>query len=262
MSLIIKTKKEKDKIPIASIEHNEKSNYVYVDFDDNSNSEIKQYKCGQGEKINWNPYVLDEQRTAIYISGISGSGKSSFARVAIDKLREQKRFKKNEIYFISLKDCNEEGSVDKCFDGLKGFFPIDVHREDFLSVQWSDFENCIVVFDDYNQLAKKDPLYIHINTLLKKLLELGRKQNVMLIIINHMTQNYNETRNIIFEADTVVLFPRSNLNSTIRFVKSYVSDDKQLLEEITNIKGNQFVPLIIHKTAPQYLMTNKWIKLF
>jgi hypothetical protein len=77
-----------------------------------------------------------------------------------------------------------------------------------------------------------------------------------------MTQNYNETRNIIFEADTVVLFPRSNLNSTIRFVKSYVSDDKQLLEEITNIKGNQFVPLIIHKTAPQYLMTNKWIKLF
>ena len=261
MSLVIKNRVEKNKIPIAVIENESKKKYAYVSFED-ENTEIKEYKTEKGETIEWNPYVLDEQRTAIYISGISGSGKSSFCRVAIDKLREQKRFKKNDVYFISLKDCNAEGSVDKCFDGVKHFYPIDVYRDDFLNVQWSDFEDCIVVFDDYNQLPKKDTLYIHINNLLKKLLELGRKQNVMLIIINHMTQNYNETRNIIFEADTVVLFPRSNLNSTMRFVKSYVSEDKNLLQDITNIKGNQFVPLIIHKTAPQYLMTNKWIKLF
>ncbi len=281
MSLIIQTKPNKDAIPIATIEcsHNGKQNkrYVYVSFDETfeetsgvdsksddskNQSEFKEYKVKQGEKVVWHPYVLENQRFACFISGVSGSGKSTFASEAIKELRKQPRFKKFPVFFISIKDANNPENADPAFADIKDFNPIDIYRDEFLDVDGSDFCDCIVLFDDYNQLAKTDPKYQKIMSLLKKLLALGRKQNTMILIINHQTMDYNKTRDIIFESDTICCFPRSNLNSTKKFIKSYISDDKNLLEEIVNIKGSQFTPLIIHKTAPQYLITPKWIKLF
>jgi len=269
MSIVIKSKPEPGRIPIATIESpdpagkNSKVSYCYVDFEIESNAdEVREYRAKTGEVINWHPYVLPEQRTAIFISGISGSGKSSFARHAIDELRKQKRFKKNEVYFITTKNVNNSEMADPAFIGLKDFFPLDIYREEFMDIDLADFRDCIVVFDDYNQLPAKSELYIHITQMLKKLLELGRKQNIQLIIINHQTMDYAKTRDIIFESDTNVLFPRSNMNATNKFISNYVSDNKALLADVSGIRGSQFTPLVIHKTAPSFMMTLKWIRLF
>jgi hypothetical protein len=82
------------------------------------------------------------------------------------------------------------------------------------------------------------------------------------IIINHQTMNYAATRDIIFECDSYILFPKSNANATQRFIKAYVSQDKKVLQDIANLRGNQFTSLVVHKTAPSYLMTPKWVQLF
>lgn len=267
MSLIIKSKPNKDEIPIATIEFtsNDKPDkkYVYVDFESESNTiDIKEYKTKQGETIVWHPYILENQRFACFISGVSGSGKSTFASECIRELRKQPRFKKFPVFFISIKDANNPENSDPAFKDIKDFNPIDIYRDEFLDIDACDFTDCIVLFDDYNQLPKADVKYQKIMSLLKKLLELGRKQNTMIIIINHQTMDYSKTRDIIFESDTICCFPRSNLNSTKKFIKAYISDDKNLLDEISSIKGSQFTPLIIHKTAPQFLLTPKWLKLF
>jgi len=94
------------------------------------------------------------------------------------------------------------------------------------------------------------------------MLELGRKLNIEIIIINHLTSNFNETRSIIFEATTYTLFPRSNLNSVQKFVENYITKDKEISKKIAMIRGSQYTPLIINKVSPQYLMSDKWIQIF
>ena len=73
--------------------------------------------------------------------------------------------------------------------------------------------------------------------------------------------DYHKTRDIINECDTYILFPKSNPSSCNRFIKEYVDIDKNLLSFIKKMKGNKFMKLVIHKTAPAYLMSEKEIML-
>ena len=260
MSLLFSEKKLENKIPIALISNSQNKNikYVYIEYD-NDGDDVKEYAADKTETINWQPYIEDDQRFAMYISGISGSGKSSFSRKCIEELRKQKKFKKYPVWFISTRDCN---TCDHAFEGLKDFNPLNIYNDKFLDIDYTDFENSIVLFDDWNQLNKKDELFLHIMELLKKMLELGRKLNIEIIIINHLTSNFNETRSIIFEATTYTLFPRSNLNSVQKFVENYITKDKEISKKIAMIRGSQYTPLIINKVSPQYLMSDKWIQIF
>ena len=152
MSLVIRDRPYTAQIPIATVEYKDKNKkkcekYVYVKYDDESDSdsdgasdethEIKEYKANRGEIIHWHPYVLDEQRAALYISGVSGSGKSSFAAHAIKELRNQKRYKKYPIWFISMKNANDPNAADPAFMGIKDFNPIDIYKDDFLELEFS-----------------------------------------------------------------------------------------------------------------------------
>ena len=251
MSLVVK--KKGDSPPIAKNGNNK----VFVeDVHDNEN-EVKEIS---GE-FTFIPYIQENQVLSLFISGVAGSGKSSFARNSALALRKIKRFKKQPIFFISVAYDGTLESLDNAYSDIEDFNPICIYHPDFLSYDWETYQDCIVILDDWDRLNKKDPIFVHLNDLVNKLLSLGRKKNTNVIIINHQTMDYNKTRNTIFECNTYCIFPKSNQNSALKFIRSYVSDDKDVLEKIKKMKGNQFSPLIIHKTAPQYLLCNEWIKL-
>jgi hypothetical protein len=270
MSVCILTKAEATKrlpesqrLPIAAVIDKDKDKpkrFLYVEYDEDAKpqDEVRELMAEPGTSFEYLPMIPENQRYACYISGISGSGKSSAAREIIGKLRKQSRFKQLPVWFITIKD----GDLDPAFEGLKDFRHLDVHDPEFIEISYEEYENSVVVFDDWSQLDQKSPLAVYLNQLVKKLLELARKINCQIIIINHMTQQMNKTRETIFECTDYCLFPRSNMNSTLRFIKAYVSEDKQLLEKIKNIRGSQFTQLMIRKTAPSYLMTPKWVQLF
>lgn len=258
MSLYVSNKKlNKADIPIAYTVQDEKKEFVFVNYDEDRKreDEIKQLKIDKG-KFHYYPYVEQNQRLAFFISGISGSGKSTIARYLVDQMRNDKKFKNYRIVFLSNK--NPE-NLDPAFHGLKNFLAIDINNQDFFNISWEDFKNCFVIFDDFNTMYKKDPLYIFIMLLNKQLLEMGRKHNTHIITINHQSQNYNETRNIIFESNIYILFPMTNLNATQKFLRSYLDYDKIQLENLKKLKGGKFSPLIISKCCPQFQISDKEI---
>jgi len=142
---------------------------------------------------------------------------------------------------------------------------------DFLNLRWEEFRDCIVLFDDFNQdgLDKTNKrsveytTYRHTMNLLNKLMQIARKENVHVIIILHEIMNYQETRSMIKEADYYVLFPRTDLNSVTTFFKTYIrkTDNKKEISRIENITGPKHTPLIIHKSAPRFMMSDKFIQL-
>ncbi len=76
MSLIFCDKPIKGECPIATIRNEDPEipeRYVYVEFSDRLD-EVKEFRTAPGESVEWHPYVPERQRTAIYISGVSGSG--------------------------------------------------------------------------------------------------------------------------------------------------------------------------------------------
>lgn len=230
--------------------------FIDVIFNDNEEDDVVFYK--PEKELEYIPNCDDEQRMALYISGSSGSGKSTFCAQTIKKLQEKKRFKKMPVLFFSAK--NIDYGIDKAFNGIKNFIAIDIYDNTFLELDPMDVKDSICIFDDYDQVKDKE-IYEQLVFVIKQLLELGRKNNTHIMIIRHQTMDYAKSRDIIFECDTYVLFPRVNMNTAVKFTKSYFSDNKDDLALIKKIKGKSFTPLILHKTVPQFMMCPKWIKL-
>ena len=194
-------------------------------------------------------YIEPNQRSAMYISGVSGSGKSTYARNMIDEIRENRKYKDYKIYLIT-----GAKEMDPAFEKLDELYVININNPQIFNLDYSVFAKCIVVFDDY-EAVMEDDLKTHLLKLLKGLLELSRKKQVIILTINHMTTNFNKTRNIIFESTEFVLFPRFNLNSCLKFLKAHMDLTKNELEEIKAISQTTRA-ITIRKAVPRVLVSD------
>ena len=163
-----------------------------------------------------------------------------------------KKYKDYKIYLFT-------GSVevDPAFEKLDEMYVINMYDERIYNLQYNEFKKCIVLYDDFEAILDKK-LKNQIMGILKGLLELSRKNEVVILTINHMTQNYKETRGTIFESTDFVLFPKFNINSATRFLKSYLDLSKSELEDIKKI-SEETRAITIHKSVPRYIIWEKGV---
>ena len=184
----------------------------------------------------------------IYISGISGSGKSTFASNFIKQYLIQKR--KNEFFLFS--NVDEDDVLDK----LKPI-RIDLDDEEALSeVRSDDFYDSIVLFDDTdtisNGLVRK-----FIQHLRDDLLECGRHYNTTVVAVSHVLQNYIATRKLLNEATSVVFFPKVGSNNhNHKFLKNHCMYDDDTIRRLLNLNSRW---VCLYRSFPNYVIYEKGV---
>lgn len=204
------------------------------------------------------PYIdLDHnQRSATFISGSSGSGKSTAAVKIIRQIRKLRKDRKRKIAVFSTTIIE-----DPAYSRLKHVDFVSMEDPRFMELQVTELADRIVVFDDHENI--KDPrLRNYCMSFVKDVLERTRKLGVDVIVINHMTMDYQRTKNLIFECDTYYINIAQNRNSSAKFLKSYADLSVPAIQElITHEYENPYDFVIYHKSAPPYLIVEREIKL-
>ena len=188
----------------------------------------------------------DTEREILYITGASGSGKSTYTANYIKNYK--KMHPKNPIYcFSALKD-------DESLDVVK---PRRIEIDDSLvtdPIQISEFANSCVVFDDIDVISDKkqrDAVY----SILNQLLECGRHTKTSVVITNHLATSGKDTRRVLNECMSVTYFPFSGSNvGTKRLLEDYLGLDKKTIKMIKDKKSRWAT---IYKNYPQVVMTEK-----
>ena len=187
-----------------------------------------------------------KERDILYITGASGSGKTTFTAGYIKEYK--KTYKKNEIYVFSA--LKEDETLDKL--GIKRVKVDKNLIDDPLTID--DFKDSLVIFDDIDVIGDKK-LREAVYKILNSILETGRHTKTSCVNTNHLPTAKNETRRILNEAHAIVYFPHSGSVRGINYLLTdYVGITK---EDIQVIKGMKSRWCCIYKNYPQIAMTER-----
>ena len=239
--------------PIAVVKHKDHDiQFVYLYSEKNS----KTKNCVDYEELNlkegFNFQIipnLNRERDILYISGMSGSGKSFFTKQYI--LEYKKYYKKNFIYLISYLDYDESlKDVEKLIKR------INIHDKDFTNeeLELNDFENSLVILDDIEMISDKK-LKNFILSFFKKILQLGRHWKISAIWANHEVNNSHETKNILTECNSITIFPKTMGTMKIQYLlNNYFGLSKEEINKIKNLKSRS---VTIMRSYPRLIIANQ-----
>jgi len=184
----------------------------------------------------------------VYISGISGSGKSTFASNFVKEYLKEK--KKNEFFVIS----NVE--EDEVLDKLKPV-RIDLEDEDALSeVRSDDFYDSIVLFDDTDTIGN-GMVRKFVQHLRDDLLECGRHYDTTVVAVSHILLQYQASRKLLNEATSVVFFPKVGSNNhNFKFLKNHCLYDEDTIRRLLNLNSRW---VALYRTHPNYVIYEKGV---
>jgi hypothetical protein len=188
-----------------------------------------------------------KERSITYVTGASGSGKSYWTRMYVDEYK--RLYPKREVYLIS--SIKDDSSIDK----IKGLNRISLEG-DFLKepVEAKDFKDSCLIFDDTDCITNKF-LKMKIVGLLNSVLETGRHFNVEVIYTSHLACDGLNTKRILNECKSVVIFPSGLGGRSIKYLlDNYFGLDK---EQIKKIKGVNSRWVAINKTYPMCVVSDK-----
>jgi len=182
----------------------------------------------------------------VYISGISGSGKSTFAANFIKEYLKIK--KKNEFFVIS------NVAEDEVLDKLKPI-RIDLEDEEALSeTRADDFYDSIVLFDDIDTISNS-LVRRFVQNLRDTLLEEGRHYNATTVAVSHVLCNYQATRKLLNEATSVVFFPKFGSDAhNYRFLKNHCMYSDDTIRRLLNLNSRW---VALYRTSPNYVLYEK-----
>jgi len=185
----------------------------------------------------------------IYISAPSGAGKSYWTADYVNAIRE-KYGKKRDIYIFSRVDKDE--SLDKKLP--KKYvtrIPLDAELWGQCNFSPEDFSKGICIFDDIDSIQNK-ALAKKVQMLRGNMLETGRHSEITVISTSHQIQNFIETRQLINEAQAVILFPKSSsIYHVGNFLEKYMGLNKYQIEWIYKLPTRW---IYFHKMHPRYLI--------
>jgi hypothetical protein len=231
----------------GGVKHKDKT--VSICTNEKEEEEIsKSFRClnlQDGQKFQQTPDENTE-RQIMYITGASGSGKSTYIAGYCKKYK--KKFPKNDIYVFSA--LSEDTSLDVIKPNR---LKIDDRMiSDPLTVE--DFTDTLVIFDDIDVIGDKklrDAVY----QLLNALLETGRHTKSSVCISNHLPTAGKDTRRVLNEAHSVIWFPHSgNGVGMKRLLIDYLGLDKVIIKKIKKMKTRW---ACLFKNFPPILMTEK-----
>jgi hypothetical protein len=167
-----------------------------------------------------------ERREVFYIAGASGSGKSYIAKGIAEYYK--KLFPDREVYLISK--LQEDATLDQVKD-LKRI-NIKTLIDDYPSLE--EFENCCVIFDDYDTFTGDAEKVIH--KLIDDLATMGRHTKTTMLCLSHYLTNYKKTRLLLNEATHIIVYPMATsfhalgylLKTHVGMTKDDVRDLKKL----------------------------------
>ena len=183
------------------------------------------------------------ERQIIYITGVSGSGKSTFTRKFVKEYK--KIFKENEVYLFSCL------TSDESLDEVK---PKRFRIEDDLvtdPIKPEELSNSLVIFDDIDTIANKK-IKEAVYQLLNEVLQIGRHHKISAIITNHLPTYFNWTRIILNECHVVVYFPSFATNKVEYLLENYVDLEKK---EIRKFKRMNTRWVALFKHAPRIFLS-------
>jgi len=182
----------------------------------------------------------------LYISGVSGSGKSTYTGKYLEEY--VKLYPDDPVFIFS--SVPEDKPLDK-IDPVR----IDIDEdliEDPFNIQ--DFRDSITIFDDTDTIKNKI-LRTAVNNIKAEMIEIGRHYNARCIITSHIISNYRDTRQILNEATSVTFFPKSGGVFHIKnFLKTYCGLDKKQIQQVLDLPSRW---VTIYRTYPSYIIYEK-----
>jgi len=216
------------------------------------------FSVSKDEEINgFSQYELEEgqfqlipdfkkERSTVFLAGTAGSGKSYWCA---EYLREySKLYPDNPIYLIT-----EAKDRDPAFEN------IDLKKVDLEGIldepiEYDEFENCCVLFDDTDALTGK--LFKYIYALRDKLLKNSRKKSVTVVTTSHSFSG-RDLVPVLNESQVIVFFP-SNFNRSLRYLlENYIGLTKVGIKMVRKSKSRWVAYM---KTFPNVIVEEKKIQ--
>lgn len=185
-----------------------------------------------------------------YLGAMAGSGKSYMARAFAEKYR--KLWPDREVYLIS--QLAEDETLDKMKGGPPTRIKVETIVEDFPEL--TDFENCLVIFDDFDTYP--DEILNPVLRLIDLIAIQGRHTITSMLVLTHYLTNYKKTRLILNEATFFVVYPQSTSFKALQYLLgTHLGLDKEDLARIKKL-GRWCV---ISKNYPQYMISQHFTKI-
>jgi len=190
------------------------------------------------------------ERQLLYITGCSGSGKSTYTRKYLEQYKKQ--YKNNPIYlFSSLTE-------DKSLDAIK---PKRIIIDESLvedPIDIEDLENSCAIFDDIDVISQKKKIREAVYSILNKVLEIGRHYNITAVVTAHLPSNGHETRRILNESSSVTYFPHSASAKVKDMLYNHVGLDRQTYRKLKKLNSRH---ITIFRHYPQLFLSDNSVGL-
>lgn len=224
------------------------NNYLHRAKTKLNEKSAKEFVLTDGEMI---PLCNPTNREVIYIAGPSGSGKSTWIGNYADNFH--KLFPKKPIYLFSRVD------TDDALDRIKTIKRISLDEElindPITPVELAD---SLVIFDDTDTIPDKKLLNA-VNNLKDSILEIGRHQQIYVCVVSHLINNYKESRKVLNECHSIVIFPASGSSYAIKYcMKQYAGMDRQDINKLLKLNSRW---VQVRKTYPQAVIYSKGVYL-
>lgn len=268
--------------------------------DDQSDDEISLKSRYEFQPVPPTEFSPDYKRFVNYIVGKSGSGKSFYTSLFVEKYHLL--HPNNKIFYISNNPLSNDVSYS---EELKEFIQeIDLSTINGV-IDFTEFKDSLFIFDDIidvaisldpnsiaNQIIKekatstrqqqveltlKDKEYLdkivlkrgkivkqYIIQSIYSLLKLGRKNSLSVLITDHKLFSGDISSQIISESHNITLFPYGNVSNLKlkQFLTEKVSFDKDQAEEIIKNEFYQYDFLTLLTEGIQGYITNSKLKIF
>lgn len=230
MSLLIDAKDNQ----IAYIENKKGQREGTLSYSDSAkDGECDHIELEDGFKFQLAPRpVKEKERMTLFVAGEAGAGKSTYVCNYAKRYKEM--FKHNPIYLISYLD------QDETLDAYKEITRIDAFQPKFLDecldLDLEEFRDSFVIFDDIDSVVNRKSKEI-IYGFLNKLLRIGRHYNISVAYIGHALYGSNEIKQVLFEAQTITIFPRCLTYKKLKYLLDvYLGFSKEQIIKIRSIK--------------------------
>lgn len=173
-------------------------------------------------------FNMDRERNIFFITGASGSGKSTVASIL--SMFYHKLYPKQDIYLFSNK------TEDPVFDNKKYINRIDINNKDFVEnpIDLNELENSMVIYDD-NEFGRDPDMAKEMERLSKLIMLQGRSKKIDYILINHLMTDYKRTRDVLNEMSHFIFFPAFTTKYSVSYVlgKYFGLDPKTITKIFT-----------------------------
>lgn len=187
-----------------------------------------------------------EHNTRIYISGKTGSGKTTFANRAVKEIKN--RHPRKKIYLVS--PYEEDKSMDKDIGPEITRLPPGNHDV-------AEFPDSIIIFDDIDSF-KDDKIKKETYSFCNAALQSGRHHRVDVIFINHTLKNHQWTKYVIQECNYYVMFPGAGNEAQIgAFCKDYCGLTTKAVKQIKRTYNSRWV--VVCAQYPTFIITQRHI---